>query len=570
MKYNKNKVQQPVQSAPTLQGGSGFDLKPELALMNLLANGINNTFYEKESDQEARLVALIKQVADKDPMLVAKMLVYTRDEIGQRSVTHRAAVALLPFITGKPWATDFFSKRDRNSNFGGIVFRVDDMLEIAACYQALNPGKRLPNSLTRGFKLAFENSDAFELARYKGAGKNVKLIDLLNLVKPTDSERNGSVVVDKAAYLQAISNSKKGYQNKPFEDLENGKIKIPALRALVVGLLEEFNTVESKNSKAGQEVAKQVKSGAISKTEGDAKLKEVKEQNFTALTKDGDIGYLALIRNLRNIINSASTKELIDQSVKQLTEVKAIQGSRVFPHQIDLALEVVLAESGFVSVSLPILLALGTAYELSIPNLSGLGAHGKTAVVIDQSSSMSSNIRLSDSVTGRRSAIEKAALIAATLAKGLGADVYGFDYSCRSIAYNPLDSINTIKNIFNKAPGGSTNFGTIFPALANRYDRVFIISDMQGSDSLGQTVVDYKRKYDVDPFVYCIHLCGYSATMAKPGSRVFQVFGYSSEIYDIIKKMEVDPQALLNEVKKINFSQKVKKVSKEILQSEKV
>jgi hypothetical protein len=150
-------------------------------------------------------------------------------------------------------------------------------------------------------------------------------------------------------------------------------------------------------------------------------------------------------------------------------------------------------------------------------------------------------------------AIEKAALISATLAKGLNADVYSFDTSVRKRTFNPNDSVNTIKNSFLKATGGGTYFHIIFPNLVDRYDRIFIVSDMQGADALGTTVADYKNKFKVDPYVYCINLCGYSNTMIKPGNKVFQLFGYSAEIYDIIKKQETDFNALLNEVKKINI-----------------
>lgn len=568
MKYNKTKVQPTAQSVVTHQGGDGYQFKPEFELMSLLANGIKDTYYEKESEQEKRLVSLVSQVADKDPLLVAKMLVYTRSESGQRSVTHRAAVALAPFISGKPWATDFFSKRERNANYGGIVYRIDDMLEIAACYSALNPGKRLSNSMTRGFRAAFENADAYELAKYKGTDKGVKLIDLLNLVKPVETDRNGYVEVDKTKYLNAVKNSKKGYQAKLYNELENGKLRIPALRALVLGLLEQFNTIEDKTSKLGQDVAAKVSSGALTTEQGAVALQKGKEEIFTKGLTDSSFGYAAVIGNLRNLILNATTGDSINAAVDQLTNAVGIRKSLIAPHKIDLALEVVLADIGPGRLATPILSALSKAYELAIPNMSELGAVGTTAVVYDSSSSMSTRIQIGRGVTGSQGAIEKAALIAATLAKAFNADVYSFDATCRKMTYNPLDTINTIKNLFNRAPGGDTLFRTIFPALQKRYDRVFVISDGQGADHLGNTVGEYRQRFGVDPHVYSINLCGYNTTMFKPGSKIYQIFGYNADIYELISKMEVDPQVLLDEVKKINISQR--KTSKPALQKEKV
>lgn len=520
-KYNK-KVASVVATVVTHQGGKGFLQKPELELMSLLANGISNTFYEKETEQDKRLAEIIKAVAKTDAELVAKMLVYTRSVIGQRSVTHRGAVALMPHIAGKEWAKHLFTKRDRKVNKGGLVYRLDDMLEIAACYFALNPGKRLPNSLVKGFKQVLENSDAYELAKYQGKDKTVSLVDLVNLIHPKPSEK----------------------LSETFKQLMNGELK-------------QFNTVEDKNTKAGQKVAAKVKSGEITKEEATAELKTAKESTFKELIDENTIGYLSLLRNLRNILLNTSDAKLIKDTCNALTDEKAIKKSLVFPHQIDLALETLLNELG--SKATPFVKALNDAYEKAIPNLSELGATGKTAVIYDDSGSMTSKIHIGPGKSGSQGAIEKAALIAATLAKGLNADVYRFATSCTKKPYNPNDSINTIKNIFNRADGGGTSFSTIFPALTEAYDRVFIISDMQGQDQIGNTISQYKNKFGIDPYVYCVNLCGYNTSMVNPNNKkVFQIFGYSAEIYEICKKSEIDYQSLLNEVRKINFLPKIK------------
>lgn len=525
-KYNKKVTPVAATKVVTHQGGQGYALSPELELMSLLANGINNTFYEKETEQDKRLAEAITKVAAKDKELVAKMLVYTRAVLGQRSVTHRGAVALLPSLSGNELGKYLFTKRDRKDNSGGLIYRIDDMLEIAACYAALNPspnkrkgGKstlRLPNSVKKGFKIALESADEYELAKYQGTGRSVTLVDIVNLVHPAPSE----------------------------------KMK-PVFEKLMKGELKQFNTVEDKNTKAGQVVASKVKEGIISKVEAEIELRAAKEATYKELVDTNKIGYLALLRNLRNILINVSDSQLIKDTCDALTNDKAIRKSLVFPHQIDLALEVLLNELG--SKATAFVKALDTAYELAIPNLSEMGATGRTAVVYDSSGSMTAKIMINVSKKGSQGAIEKAALIAATLAKGLNADVYTFGNSCAPIKYNPNDSINTIKNIFNKANMGGTYWSTIFPALSAAYDRIFIISDEQGADAIGTTVEDYKRKFGVDPYVYCINLCGYGNTMMKPSKKVFQLFGYSAEIYEIVKKQEVDYNALLNEVKKINI-----------------
>lgn len=102
-----------------------------------------------------------------------------------------------------------------------------------------------------------ENSDEYTLAKYQGKDKTVSLVDLVNLVRPKPSEKMAEV----------------------FKKLMNGELK-------------QFNTVEDKNTKTGQEVAAKVKSGEITETQAVQELKDAKQENFKTLIEDKVIGYL--------------------------------------------------------------------------------------------------------------------------------------------------------------------------------------------------------------------------------------------------------------------------------------
>jgi 60 kDa SS-A/Ro ribonucleoprotein len=517
-KYN-TKIAGTTQVVVNAQGGQSIKLSPELELIGLLATGLDGRFYEKESERETRLASVIKAVGKKDPELVAKALVYARSVMGQRSVTHVGAVAAVGVLAGNPIASRFYGKRDRKENRGGIVYRLDDILEILAYYFMRNPGKPLPNSMKRGFKRALEASDTYELAKYQGSGKAVSLVDVVNLVHPKPSEK----------------------MQETFKKLMKGELK-------------QFNTAEDKNTKAGQEVAEKVKSGKITKAQAEVELKEAKADNWKQLIAEGTLGYLALLRNLRNIVTVA-TDEVFVKAMEMLVDEKRVRKSLVFPHQIDLAFEVLMLED---SNKVPqtrrvrLLTALSNAYELSVPNLTDLFTYGRTAVVIDTSGSMTSQVAMGKSRINSR-AVEKAALIGATLAKGIGADMYHFSNSCEQLSYNPLDTVNTIKNmVVNRSFGGGTEFNSIFRALKGKYDRVFVISDMQGCDSIlknssYQSYITQNGK----PYVYSIDLCGYGNTMFKQSDNLIQLYGYSADIYEIVKSAEVNPKKILEEIKKI-------------------
>lgn len=516
-KYNQKTV------TPTVvnhQGGTGFNLEPKLELIGLLATGLDGKFYEKESERENRLVTLIKEIGKKDPVFIAKALVYTRTVIGQRSITHVGSVAAAQVLSGNPIATRFFSKRSKKENAGGIIYRVDDMLEIIAYYYLRNPGKPLPNAIKRGFKNALENSDAYELAKYQAKGKDISLVDVVNLVRP-----------------------------KPSKDMEE------TFKLLMNGGLKQFNTAEDKNSKVGQEVAAKVKSGQISKSDAAKVLAEAKSENWALLIKDGTLGYLALLRNLRNIVEQ-SNDETFDAALIMLTDEKRVRKSLVFPHQIDLAFEVLLSESNIsANRKTKLLTAVNKAYELAIPNLSDLFSFGHTAVVMDTSGSMTSRCSIGVGTKINSRAVDKAALIGATLAKGIGADMYHFSTSCEQLTYNPLDTVNTIKNgVLNRSFGGGTTFQSIFGTLKGKYDRIFVISDMQGGDTLvgcGQ-YRDYVAK-NGQPFIYSVNLCGYGTSMFKETNKLVNIFGYSADIFEQVKKVEIDPKQILKEIDAINI-----------------
>lgn len=558
-KYNV-KREPVVKETTTHEGGQGFTQRPEAELIGLLSTGIQNTFYEKESERETRLKALVDKLSKTNKLFVAKALVYARSVFGQRTVTHLGAVDLLPHLSGDVLGKRFFTKRDRKANRGGIVYRLDDMAEILACYMAKNKIKvedkwTMPRAMKLGFKAAIEDADTYELAKYQLKGNAVSLVDIVNLVHPVPSKRNGTIKVSLDEFKKAIAGTKfeKEYD---FSQLKADEtvMEIPALRALVLGILKQFNTVEDKNTDAGQEVAELVKSGEVTKEEAEKLLVEKKTENYEELIKTKKIGYLALLRNLRNIIKTGNS-ELLDMACELLVNKDFIRKSLVWPHQIDLCNEVLQSEFRPTQLG-KVLIALNTAYERSIPNLKELMPERKTAVVYDSSGSMSTQISLEEHKRGIASALDKAALIGATFAKGLNADVYTFANSCRMCTFNPTDSVNTIKkSILSSAMHGGTVWGTIFPELLRQggYERIIIISDEQSHDNALNSYKEYCNKYGT-PYLYIVNICGYGPTVnIKENDKTYRLFGYTQDIYMKATTAEINIDQVIEQINKIEI-----------------
>lgn len=560
-KYNM-KVEPVIKKTTTHQGGSGFTQKPEAELIGILATGMGNNYYEKETERETRFRQVLNTVAKKNKLFAAKALVYARSVFGQRSVTHFGAVELIPHLQGDPLGKRFFSKREKRGNSGGIIYRLDDMAEILAAYLMKNgQDASIPNSLKKGFKDAIEHADAYELAKYQMKNRGVSLVDIVNLVHPAETERNGYIDVPTEAYLKAIEGTK---FSKEDVDKRKKTVRVPALKALVLGILKQFNTVEDKNTEAGKVVSEKVKSGEITAEQATVELNEAKTENYKELIETKKIGYLALLRNFRNILKTNDTA-LLDQACELATNKEFIRKSLVWPHQIDLAMEIMLIEFSGKQLQ-KVTAALATAYENAIPNLDNLLPEGRTAVVFDTSGSMSggwgNGVKISYNGKGHginSLPVEKAALIAATFAKGTGGDVYHFGTSCARISgFNPNDSINTMKRHF-MAQSGKCGHGTyyqnILPELdrsGGQYDRVLIITDEQGADSFESSYKTYSTKYGT-PYVYFINIVGYGPTMAKPGNRVFRLYGYSADIYEKIPRLELNINEVINAINKIEI-----------------
>lgn len=115
-----------------------------------------------------------------------------------------------------------------------------------------------------------------------------------------------------------------------------------------------------------------------------------------------------------------------------------------------------------------------------------------------------------------------------------------------------MDSAITIAQKFKFSSGG-TNFHSIFQTANKKYDRIVILSDMQGwigrnapTASYGQ----YKSATGANPFIYSFDLNSYGS-MQFPERNVFALAGFSDKIFQVMSLLETDKNALVNEVKKI-------------------
>lgn len=505
------------------QGHQAYALDSWLRLLTMLNTlKLENQFYRSESETMRELKTLVDTCAKEDPYLVAQCIVYSRCVgEGMRSVNHLAASYLAPHCAGLDWAKRFYSLWNKKTQSGGTIFRPDDMAEIIACFSALNKTKAT-NSMKKGFAAAIEKMDAHLILKYKKA-----LIDVINLVHP-DPKNSASLVE------------------------VNGE-KVNVLDAVMKGLSVSADTWESAQSDAGQEVAKAVKEGKIDEDQAKEILKEAKAENWGALLNEGKLGILAALRNIRNMMKTVTKGQTFDDLCELVGNADAIRKGKIMPYQIDLANEVVTTEFNNFE-SRKISQALLKGYETSVPNLAEM-LPGRNLVIVDMSGSMSANVV--DPVRKSKynsSCMDKAALIAATIAKATNADVIRFGSDAEYVNWNANSDVFTIaKNM--KRDMGMTSLSAAWNLAAKsgkQYDRVFILSDNEcNRGNSYNSYMTYVKKVG-SPYVYSVDMAAYGTTQLA-GDKVRFYYGYGYAMFDDIVKSEFNPNYHLEKVRKIKI-----------------
>lgn len=461
-KFNEKKKVKVVNKA----GGKAYKEGYEMQFVSLLLTSfIDNMFYETEKSTIERMKDLIEKC---EKEFCAKAIVFARREFGMRSVTHVAASILAKYISSEKWAKGFFNS---------VVYRVDDMTEIISYH--LSNGEKISNAMKRGFSVAFSKFDKYQIAKYRGENNKVKLVDVVNLVHPKYSDKNGE-----------------------------------AIKELVEGTLKSTDTWESM----------------ITATGGD---KDKKIMAWKTLLLENRLGYLALLRNVRNIV-SLGDESLNNLCFKALVNKEAIHKSLVLPFRF------VTAYNELIGLSSEAISYISEACEIACDNMPKF--KGKTLVALDTSGSM-------------RGVSGIASLFAAAFVKSNKCDLITFDYDADYRSVNWNDSLITIQQSLNFC-GGGTNFPSIFNVANKKYDRIIILSDMQswmGYYSPKATFDAYKKRFGVDKCqVYSIDLAGYG-TFMLPEKDVYCLAGFNEKIFDLMKNMELGFDALFDKIDSVEL-----------------
>lgn len=442
-------------------GGRAYKHAPEMELVvSVLTTFLENKFYESGDERLERIQDLVTKVK---PEFVGKLAVMARRDFHLRSVT----TALIGELAKNHRGDDLVARVMEKA-----IERPDDLTELVSYV-----GKPIPKQVKRGIRHALLKFTPYQLAKYRGEGKGVKMVDLFNLTHPNPKFATNA-------------------QKKAWKDLLEGKLK-------------NEETWEARLS-AGED----------------------KQKVWRDMVLEGTIGYMALLRNLRNLEEQADDKTK-KKTAEIIADKEAVEKSKQLPFRF---------YNAYINISSRLFRdAISKALEHSMSNVPKL--KGRTLVAVDASGSMSGD------------PIQKASIFAAALVKSNDSDLILYDTSvqeARVVTGAPV--IMLAEDIQRMAMGGGTETSLVFDYAQRsneKYKRIIILSDNESwadYDSPQSSYGSYKNQNDC--YVYAIDLAGHG-TKDVTGSKVYHLAGWSEKIFDFMKWIEEENELVefVNKVK---------------------
>ena len=261
------------------EGAPAWRMTPEWELYTTVVTtmGVEDKFYEGGEERVRRIADLVRKV---EPEFVAQLAVYTREEMHLRSVPLLLLVELDCCHQG-----DSLVSRA----VGRTIQRDDEITELLMCY-LWRTGKPdlsgLSCQLRKGLAEAFNKFDEYQFAKYNRKNRKVTLRDALALVHP-----------------------------KPKDDRQ-----ADIFRKIMSDTLETPVTWETELSAVGQR-----------HFDSEEEKEEAKREVWRKLVQSHRLGYMATLRNLRNMLKLGMDEETIQMVCDYISNPEAVRKSKQLP-----------------------------------------------------------------------------------------------------------------------------------------------------------------------------------------------------------------------------------------------
>ena len=488
MKYDS--MLKEMKTGKNYEGVKTYAMTPELELYSAVVTAsLSDTFYEKQDKRTDRIAELIGKVS---PEFVARLAVYTRTQMHLRSIPLLLLVELAKVHNGDNLVARAVEK---------TVLRADEIMELLMCYQWRNPSHgikklgKLSRQIQNGLQQAFNRFDEYQFAKYDRDNLEVKLRDALFVVHPKAKDEHQQTLFDKIVSRQ----------------------------------LETPYTWESELSALGQQTF-----------ESENKRKEAFRAKWEELINSGKLGYMALMRNLRNILQSEVSQLEIKKVADCLADAEQVIKSRQLPFRFLSAYREI--ESVTSAHTTTIMNALEAAVKYSTKNIEGFDENTRVLLASDVSGSMRRPISEKSTILNYDIGLLLSMLLR-NRCKQVVAGIFGEDWKVVNMPNNNILMATQQLYRLGNTVGFSTNGYKIIDWLIDNkmtMDKVMMFTDMQMWDSTGHYIKfeDSWRKYkNIVPQakLYLFDLVGYGQLPLRiTEPDVYLVAGWSDRVFDVL------------------------------------
>jgi hypothetical protein len=497
------------------EGEKAYKMSAELELYSAAVTSmLNDNSYQSYKERFAQIAKLIKQV---DPTFVAKLAVYIREEMHLRSIPLFLIVALAKIHNGDDLVCKTINR---------VVMRADEIMELLTCYQMCNADDKstkklnhLSRQVQNGLKLAFNKFDEYQFAKYNRNNLEVKLKDALFLVHPKAKDENQQIIFDKIA----------------FDNLD-----IPY-------------TWETELSKIGQ-----------IKYSSSEEKKQAKRDCWTNLIKEDKLGYMAMLRNLRNLLNVGVDNETLNIVQNKIASQDAVLHSKQLPYRFLSAFREIK------NVEHPktrfLVDALEEAVLYSANNIRYFGEDESVLLACDVSGSMQTSVSKKSTIMYYDIGILLASILKVKC-KNVVAGLFGDswlplkdDFSSKKETSHILEYTEYMHRRAGEVGYSTNGYKVINWLLSNQIsmDKVMFFTDMQMWDSdycdehIEKSWKKYKQKYP-EAKLYLFDLAGYGQLpLRMQNNDVYLISGWSDKIFDMLEAYENGSNAV-EKIKKIEI-----------------
>lgn len=491
------RVETAIKSKGLTVNHEGIDAFGRTSKTDLFLLGVTNfvgedTFYESSEDRDQRYVSLVAKVTKKDPEWVANFVDYLRNTANMRSV---AIVTAAEYVkAGGPNGRRVVSS---------ALVRADEPAEMLA-YWMNKYGRSVPAAIKRGVADAAQRLyNERNYIKYDSGNSKWRFADVIQIshVKPKDTKQ--------AVLFKTILNER--YNNK--EEFSGE----------VLPMLHSYRSLLSQDREDARSAL--LSSPELMKNSG---MTWESLSSFGPMNKEAweavipQMGYMALLRNLRNFDENGVSDDVADFIINKLQDENEVARSRQLPFRFYAAYR-----------NAPNLRwgrALERGLDHSLKNIPAF--KGRTLVLVDTSGSMQgSNYSARSTMTF----IESAALFGAALAKsGQDVDLVMFADVARKHEFPRGGStLKTMKSLIDRV--GEVGYGTNIPDAISKWDghdRIVLLSDMQTTRYFTDSIVPSGVP------VYSFNLAGYSSTIVNPDKLMYEFGGLTDNTFKMINAIE--------------------------------